>query len=105
MTTENDRSIQEASSLHSLVRPLTVFIEFDLADHGSGRIAWRWGWHKAQFKDGYFCRFWWLFFAVAWVRMDLHDYNRHIASGKTEWRGAGGKGPNTEVRHGGPDTK
>lgn len=82
-------------SLHRRGRPLTVFIEFDLTDDGP--IAWRWGWHKAQFKDGYFCRFWWLFFAVAWVRMDLHDYNRHIESGATEWRGAGGKRHNVRV--------
>jgi len=74
-----------------LVRPLTVFFEIDFRNHGETRIQWWPGRHKARFKDGYFTRYWWLCFAISWVRMDLHDYNRHIESGATEWRGAGGK--------------
>jgi len=67
------------------MKPITIFFEFDTADHGEG-TQWKIGKHKARFKDGYFIRYWWLCFAVAFVRMDLHDYNRHIESGATEWR-------------------
>ena len=68
-----------------IVRPLTVLFEIDFNNYGQP-FTLRPGWHKAPFRDGYFCRVWWLCFAVAWVRMPLHEYNAHIASGATEWR-------------------
>ena len=68
------------------MKPITVFLEFDLRDH-PGHSRWKPGRFRGVFKDGYFIRYYWLCFAVAWVRMDLYDYNRHVASGATEWRG------------------
>ena len=65
--------------------PLTVIVEIDFTDYGNRRIEWRPGWFKEAFRDGYFCRVWWLCFAVAWVRMPLHEYNRYIESGAAEW--------------------
>ncbi len=68
------------------MKPLTIFFELNFTtgpDHVCAIIP---GWHDAPFKEGRFRRVWWLCFAVAWVRMDLHDYNRYVASGATEWR-------------------
>lgn len=68
-------------------RPLTVFFEIDFNSHeGEPVIRWKPFSFKGRFKDGYFRRWGWLCFAIAFVRMDLHDYNRYIASGATEWR-------------------
>jgi len=63
------------------MKPITLFFEFD----PSGEWLWKPGRFKGWFKDGRFVRYWWLCFAVAWVRLDLHDYNRHIAAGRTGW--------------------
>ncbi|MCI0393277.1 MAG: hypothetical protein MOB07_31495 [Acidobacteria bacterium] len=44
------------------------------------------GYFKGTFKDGYFKRAWWLWFAIGWVRLNLNEYNEWIATGNTEWR-------------------
>lgn len=59
---------------------MTVFIEVN------NPVQLKPGYFKGQFKDQYFRRVWWLWFAIAWVKMDLYDYNRHVSSGATEWR-------------------
>jgi hypothetical protein len=65
------------------LKPITVFIEIE----EFGRpFDWRGGSFKGRFKDGVFRRVWWGNWAIAWVRMDLHDYNQYVASGATEWR-------------------
>lgn len=70
----------KAVLLKRVVRPLLLTIEI------CGPVQWKPGFFKGQFKDGLAKRIWWLWFAVGWVRMDLYDYNRYIASGATEWR-------------------
>lgn len=67
-------------------KPLTVFFELDFRNHSGQGFQWLPGKFKGPFRGGTFNRVWWLCFAIAWVRMDLHDYNRHIETGKTEWR-------------------
>jgi hypothetical protein len=62
------------------MKPLLLFFEI------SGPFQIKPGYFKVQFKDGWKRRVWWLWFAIGWVRMDLHDHNRYIASGATEWR-------------------
>jgi hypothetical protein len=69
-----------------LMKPLTIIFEIDWADYGQGPCLWKPGKFKARFSDGHFVRFWWLIFAVAFVRMSLHDYNRYVEGGNTEWR-------------------
>jgi hypothetical protein len=66
------------------MRPLTIF--FELGGDNDTAIQWKPGFFKGRFKDVYFCRVWWLCFAVGWVKMSLYSYNRHIESGETEWR-------------------
>lgn len=66
------------------MKPITVLFEFDTQDHGDNGSYF--GFFKARFKNGYFKRLWFLCFAVAWVRMDLKEYNEYVGSGATEWR-------------------
>jgi len=62
-------------------RPITIFFEI------SGPFQIRPGYHRGSFAFGqsYFKRIWWLWFAIAWVRMDLKSYRDYIASGLSEW--------------------
>ncbi len=61
-------------------------IEVDFNEYEDAWPWWKPGYHKAHFCGGYFKRVWWMCFAVAWVRLNLHDYNRYIESGRSEWR-------------------
>jgi hypothetical protein len=63
-----------------MVRPLTVIVEV------AGPCQLKPGYFCGDFYDGRFKRAWWLWVAIAWVRMDLPTYNRHIKTGLTEWR-------------------
>lgn len=82
MKSTNQTERNTSRPLHGLVKPLLVTIEI------FGPLQLKPGFYKGRFKDGWCKRVWWLWFAVGWVRMDLHDYNRHIASGATEWKEA-----------------
>ena len=63
------------------MKPITIFFEI------SGPCQLRPGFFSRPFKGLIrFRRAWWLWFAVAWVRMDHHEYNRWIESRNTEWR-------------------
>jgi hypothetical protein len=62
------------------MKPLLLFIEI------CGPVQWRPWYFRAPFKDGVFKRIVWLWFSIGWVRTDLPDYNRHVATGVTEWR-------------------
>ena len=64
------------------MKPITIFIEVD-GDFKT--FKWKPGYFKGWFKDGYFRRFYWLIFAIAFVRINLKDYNEYIASGRTQW--------------------
>lgn len=68
------------------MKPVTFFFEIDFTTGEGRECALLPKYFSAPFKDGRVRRIWWLCFAVAWVRMDLHDYNRYVASGATEWR-------------------
>ena len=62
-------------------RPLTIFVEFSLP------LLWRPAWFNERFKGELrFKRVAWLFLSVAWIRMELYDFNRWVAGGNTEWR-------------------
>lgn len=57
------------------MKPITVFIEVSFPPL----------WRPGYFSSGWFKRVWWLCFAVAWVRMELHEYNAHIAKNGSHW--------------------
>lgn len=63
------------------MKPLLVMFEI------CGPFKLRPGRTVGPFKDSTMTRVWWLWFAIAWVRMDLYEHNRWIAGGNTEWIG------------------
>ena len=75
MTTETVSSTQEASSLHSLVRPWGSFLSEQL-----------YKWKSGELECG--CR-------------DMAIWVRQIVSEEIEREKSGGKGPNAEVSEGG----
>lgn len=68
------------------MKPLVIFLEFDVNCYGQQGSGWKPFYFKGRFKDGYFIRFGWICVAFAFVRMSLYEYNRYIESGSTEWR-------------------
>lgn len=67
-------------------RKITFFVEFDPVSDGDWP-SWKPGYFIGPTKRGFFRRIWWGPFAVAWIiDMNLYEWNRHVASGQTEWR-------------------
>ncbi len=68
------------------MKPALFLFEFGGLSWKANDYLWKPFYFKGRMKNGYFRRFGWLCFSISLVYMDLFEYNRHVASGATEWK-------------------